>query len=304
VLVHLSSGIGNIVLATPLLRVLRQHGFVVDVRVDGDYPATADLLRGWDILRDVFGGPPSEPPDHPARHYRHVVPAIPPFYWDRYAALYRHRRDCVGRPPPRLFYLDEQAYYLAFAKSLGCDLRQPPTYRLPAIPDRRHGVTRRTLVLAPGCKTGEMAAKRWPHFAALAECFADIAVVGTADDLSRFDGAPLRFPAHVRSLVDRLSLPETAAVLASAGAVVANDSGLGHVAGAVGAPTLLLFGPTPDRTLGRFPPGVRVMRGGLACEPCWFTRRFAACQGRIDCLDRLGVEPVRRAAEAMLGAHG
>ena len=72
----------------------------------------------------------------------------------------------------------------------------------------------------------------------------------------------------------------------------------GHAAGAVGARTILLFGPTPDRTLGRFPPNVRVMRAGLRCEPCWFARRLAACAGRVDCLDRLTADDVAAAIAA------
>src|SRR6202008_731065 len=116
------------------------------------------------------------------------------------------------------------------------------------------------------------------------ELFQDVVIVGTADDLHNFDGTPMRFPGHARSLVGRLSLREAAGVIAAAGAVVANDSGLGHVAGAVGTPTILLFGPTPDATLGRLPPNVKVLRGGLACEPCWFGDRFGACAGRIACM--------------------
>ncbi|MGY4601160.1 ADP-heptose:LPS heptosyltransferase [Bradyrhizobium sp. GM22.5] len=102
----------------------------------------------------------------------------------------------------------------------------------------------------------------------------------------------MRFPAHVRSLVGKLSLRETASVLAAAGAVVANDSGLGHVAAAVGAPTVLLFGPTPHEVLGGFPRNVIVMRAGLLCEPCWHSSRFAACSQRIDCLAGIAIDRV------------
>ena len=156
-----------------------------------------------------------------------------------------------------------------------------------------------TVVLAPGCKTGEMTAKRWPYFPELAERFDDVAVVGTGDDLRRFDGTAMRFAAHVRSFAGRLTLRATAEVLASAGVVVANDSGLAHVAAAVGTPTVMIFGPTPHATLGRFPPNVAVLRAGLPCEPCWFGgARFRACDRRIDCLRSLGVEEVEREVRA------
>jgi ADP-heptose:LPS heptosyltransferase len=289
VLVHLASGVGNIVLATPLLLALSRHGFTLDLLVDGDYVGMGALFRDWSALRSVYDGAAGE---RPIRRYDIRIPAIPPFYWNRYAARYGAISNAVARPPDSLFYQDEQAYYLDFARRLGCVASPPPHCFLPAAPDDVHEITSKTLVLAPGCKTGVMAAKRWPHFPMLAERFANVAVVGIEDDLRRFDGTPMRFPAHVRLLAGHLSLRETAAILAAAGAVVANDSGLGHVAAAVGAPTILLFGPSPDAVLGRFPPNVRLLRAGLPCEPCWHAGRFATCTMRIDCLAAIGVDTV------------
>jgi ADP-heptose:LPS heptosyltransferase len=300
VLVHLASGVGNIVLATPLLVALAETGFAVDVLMDADYPETADLLRGWSVVRAVYG----------AGHkgllrggsHRFVVPAVPPFYWPRFAHVYEGVAGLVARPPDSLFYEDEQEYYLGFARALGYPANLRPFYRLPVCPaPEEGGVTARTLVIAPGCKTGEMSAKRWPHFPRLAEEFADVAVVGRREDLARHGGAPFNFPRHARLFVDRLTLSETAALLASAGVVVGNDSGLSHVAAAVGAPTLMIFGPTPHRTLGHLPPNVCVLRAGLDCEPCWFGARFAACETRLDCLDGVTVESVAREARALLG---
>jgi ADP-heptose:LPS heptosyltransferase len=297
VLVHLASGIGNIVLATPLLVALGRNGLNVDVLVDGDYPQTAELLAGWSVVRRVFNGAAGE---RAAGDYDAVIAAIPPFYWPRYRARYAAERRCIARPPDALFYEDEQRYYLEFARTLGCEVEPRPAYFLPIRADEARGVGAGTLVIAPGCKSGEMAAKRWPHFPQLAEAFSDVAVVGCADDLRGRDGRVISFPAHVRSFVDRLTLRETAQVMAAAGAVVANDSGLGHVAGATGVPTVMIFGPTPDRALGRLPPNVEALRAGLRCEPCWFRERFRACDARVDCLARLGVEPVIRALRRSL----
>jgi ADP-heptose:LPS heptosyltransferase len=288
VLVHLAAGIGNIILATPLLLVLSRQGYTLDLLVDGDYRETADLFRGWSLLRAVYGSTEKE---RPTEAYDIRIPAIPPFYWDRYEREYRGLCNSVARPPNALFERDEQAYYLEFARSLGCDVTAH-SYFLPAAPDEAHRITADTVVLAPGCKTGTMAAKRWPHFPRLAELFEDVVVVGTVDDLHNFDGMRMTFPDHVRSLVGRLSLSEVASVMASAGIVVANDSGLGHIAGAVGSPTILLFGPTPDLALGRFPPNVKILRAGMPCEPCWHGKLFAACSARIDCLERLTVDRV------------
>ena len=137
-----------------------------------------------------------------------------------------------------------------------------------------------------------MAAKRWPHYQELADRFDDVAVVGTSDDLLGYNVNRIQFGPHVQSFVDRLTLRQTAEVLAGAGAVVANDTGLAYVSAAVGTPTLILYGPTPHEGLGQLPPNVRALRAGLQCEPCWFNARFRACAGRIDCLAQVPVEAV------------
>lgn len=299
VLVHLAAGVGNVVLATPLLVALDELGLAVDVLIDADYPQTADLLRGWSVVRAVYGA--RERGLLRGGTHALVVPAVPPFYWPYFAGAYEGASRLAARPPDALFYEDEQEYYLSFARALGYPPERRPFYRLPVGPARDGSVTTRTLVIAPGCKTGEMSAKRWPHFAELAGEFADVAVVGQREDLARHDGTPFEFPRHARLYADGLSLSETAALLAAAGAVVGNDSGLSHVAAAAGTPTLMIFGPTPDRTLGRLPPNVRVVRAGLPCEPCWFGARFSACEARLDCLRGLTVERVAREARALLG---
>ena len=175
VLVHLAAGIGNLVLATPLLAALYRMGYEVDLLLHADYPQAAGLFADWAAVRRVHAVrfPPGE-------RYARLVPAVPPFYWSGLRRPYAGRSDCVARPPDALFYHDEQAWYLTFAEALGWPHGERPAYTLPVAPSHEHGVTQGTLVLAPGCKTGEMAAKRWPHFAALAERFADVAVVGTA----------------------------------------------------------------------------------------------------------------------------
>jgi ADP-heptose:LPS heptosyltransferase len=294
VLVHLAAGIGNIVLATPLVVALGRMGLVVDLWLSADYPETASLFHDWSTVRRIVTGDRAE-------RYLARIPAAPPFYWRRFRRAYARWTGMVRRPPDALFWEDEQAWYLSFARQLGYTGPAPALF-LPVPPAT--GPTAAgpsTVVLAPGCKTGEMAAKRWPHFVELAERFDDVLVAGTPDDLRRFDGSPLQFPGHVRSIAGRASLLETAELISASGVVVANDCGLGHLAAALGVPTVLLFGPTPDRTLGRFPENVTVLRAGLPCEPCWFgARRLRACQARIDCLRAIPVDRVAAVVSGLL----
>jgi hypothetical protein len=298
--VHLGAGIGNIILATPLLVGLYESGFVTDVVLAADYPETADLLRPWSAVREVFTSNHAFPS---AENYSCVIPAIPPFYWERCARRFVRARNVVARPPDALFYQDEQEYYWTFARSLDCSSKRRPWCTLPVLGAQSFADPRRNLVFAPGCKTGEMAAKRWPHYPELAEAFDDVSVVGTVDDLQCYDGSPMRFGPNIKIYVGKVTLRETAELLATAAAVVANDTGLAYVSAAVGTPTLILFGPTPHTALGQLPPNVRILRAGLGCEPCWFNGRFQACKARIDCLQRLSMSSVRNEVLDLLGCE-
>jgi hypothetical protein len=293
VLVQLGAGIGNVVLATPLLVALNELCFAVDVVLVADYSQTESLLVPWSCVRKVFSSAP-------LASYAHVVPALPPFYHPRFGRAIACRPNTVPRPPASLFYQNEQEFYLHFARALDYPADRHPRPSLPIAPSEKAGVTSRTIVLAPGCKTGEMATKRWPYFAELAAAFDDVVIVGTPDDLRRNGGSAIKFPPHVHSLIGEPSLRETAEVMASAGVVVGNDSGLSHIAAAVGTPTIMLFGPTPHESLGLMPPNVKVLRGGLACEPCWFRDRFRACGRNIECLSTLSLEVVIREVIAAL----
>jgi ADP-heptose:LPS heptosyltransferase len=304
-LVHLASGVGNVVLATPLLVALDRGGYIVDICLDADYAQTADLLRPWGVVRAVH----TDGIVAAVRRERGrlIVPAVPPFYWNRFAPSYRTLAGCtvVPRPPDPVFLADEQAYYLAFAEALGCTVRPRPMACLPIAPLENEGrVGLGTVVIAPGCKTGTMAAKRWPYFASLADRFDDVAVVGTSDDLRQYDGTPMRFPAHSRSFIDVLTLRETAELMAASGVVVANDSGLAHVAAASGVQTVMLFGPTDHACLGPLPPNATVVRAGLACEPCWRSAPMSVCRSRMDCLRTIDVDRVERTVRSLLGADG
>lgn len=184
---------------------------------------------------------------------------------DRFAAL----ADTTPAPP-RL-RADETARPRLFAR-LGITLDRP------------------AVALCPGAEYG--AAKRWPaeHFAGLAELCADagaaVWVLGSAAD--REAAAAIAKCAAVVDLTGRTSLVEAVDVLAAASGAVTNDSGLMHVAGALGVPVVAVFGSTS--TVFTPPLGDRsvVVERQLACRPC-FARECRL--GHLECLR--GLPPAR-----------
>ncbi|BFM18454.1 ADP-heptose--LPS heptosyltransferase RfaF [Maricurvus nonylphenolicus] len=109
----------------------------------------------------------------------------------------------------------------------------------------------------PGAEFGP--AKRWPdyHYAALASKLIEqgyqIACFGSAKDAEVVEQIKDQLPDEQQQaligLAGETTLPQAVDLLAACDAVVTNDSGLMHVAAAVGSPLVALYGPTsPDFT--------------------------------------------------------
>jgi len=82
--------------------------------------------------------------------------------------------------------------------------------------------------------------------------------------------------------------------------LIGNDSGLVHVAGAMGTKALAIFGPTSVNRWGPRGNGVAVSLG-LACSPC-SNHGGAKCPlGHHDCLKKLDSQRVLTVAKQMLG---
>jgi ADP-heptose:LPS heptosyltransferase len=127
------------------------------------------------------------------------------------------------------------------------------------------GVTSNYAVLHPG--SGGRA-KRWPvaRFAELASRLSE-PVVWLLGPAERDDGQARDVGEGVGTILDRLTLRELAGVLAACRLYVGNDSGVSHLAAALGAPTVAVFGATDPSVWA--PRGERVTiasgwgRGGL-----------------------------------------
>ena len=131
------------------------------------------------------------------------------------------------------------------------------------------------LALAP---TANWGGKQWPadRFAALAERLCahdgplpDARVAVFAGPGERAAAAPVlgAIPAPRRiDLAGTLDLLTTAACLGRADLFVGNDSGLMHLAAAMGVPTLGLFGPSREEHYGPWGPRTRAVRTDLSFD--------------------------------------
>lgn len=87
-------------------------------------------------------------------------------------------------------------------------------------------------------------------------------------------------PANVRAV--SATLPRTAALLSHCALMISNDSGLMHVAAAVGIPVLAIFGPTQAGRTAPVGEGHRVLRKDGPCRPC-LKYPFESTSSKIRC---------------------
>ena len=74
-------------------------------------------------------------------------------------------------------------------------------------------------------------------------------------------------PTIVLNLIGRTDVPTLAGVLATARALVSNDSGAMHLAAALGRPVVAMFGPTDERATRPIGPH-DVLSASVFCRPC------------------------------------
>lgn len=163
------------------------------------------------------------------------------------------------------------------------------------------------VVFAPGAEYGP--AKRWPaaHFSELAARLTlPVVLLGSAKEAALCD--EIAAPANAAqagkclNLAGKTSLPEALSLIASSRSIVSNDSGLMHVAAALGVPQVAIFGsssplhtpPLNDRAAVLWLKQDPAYQPPLDCAPC-FARECPL--GHTRCLKDISAERVLQAIQ-------
>jgi heptosyltransferase-2 len=297
VIVRLPNWLGDTVMAVPALRALRAARPHARIGVAGPWASLlagqglADVLltypRAWsgrlrtaDAVRALDAG---------------VAVLLPNSLEAALAALYWRARRRVGFategrawlltdripvPDPRLHQVDE---YLAIVERLGAvPVEREPTLVAPA-PDSAERAAARALLAEVGADSGRRIgihlgaafgpSKLWPvervaELCRLVRAQGRLPVLlGAASDAATAAAVTALAPAA--SLVGRDSASLLPSVLAEIDALVCGDTGVGHLAAALGTPVLALFGPTDPRLTA--PRGrARCLSHPTPCAPCFY----------------------------------
>ncbi len=245
------SNIGDAVLTTPALRVL--HDAFPDHRIDivAD-PRSAGLFEHCPFLGELFLlrkrlGWPGRLALVRRLRKQHYDVAV-----ERHLAVVRPLLS--GPPPPTRAWL-------------GGAERDWAARMLARLPGRRW------LAIAPGANWPP---KIWPlqYFQELLERLRDqfdaAIVCGGPNDFAPAAALTRASPLPALNLAGETSLLQAAAVLERAAYFVGNDSGPGHLAAAVGTPTLTLFGPGEPERYHPWAPGAQWL-----CAPEQDLKRLA-----------------------------
>ena len=308
ILVVAPNWIGDLLMAQPLLARLREKS--PSARIEVLAPAwVAPVARRMPEVAEVIEAPFRHRRLHlrarwrlgrslRARRYDHAVvlpntwkSALVPFFADiplrggyvgesRYGLL-----NLLYRKQP----LPMNLHYARLADVPGIEPALPlPQPRLHVPPEEieaartQFGLPQRYVALCPGAEYGP--AKRWPYFAALAaKLDVEKVILGSPADAEAAQGI------GGTNLVGKTSLDEAVRLIAGAAFVVSNDSGLMHIAAALGRPQVALFGSSSPQHTPPQSAAARVLWLQLECSPC-FQRECPL--GHFRCMREIGVARV------------
>ncbi|MEO5825265.1 MAG: glycosyltransferase family 9 protein [Gemmatimonadales bacterium] len=291
------SSIGDILLTTPLVRVLRARHpaarITYVVRAD-----MADTLRHNPRLTELVPWDRSTPLSALADRLRETdwthrldlhgsmrSLALRQLVGGKWSGFPKHRlrRSLLIRTGRRRGGHLGHVAVRYFAAAAGLDVEpdgQGAEFFFPTQAQQRadeflthHGLGQaRTLVaIAPGAAH---ATKRWPlgHWEALvrrARSTSDIVVVGGPGEESLGEALVEAGGGAVANAAGRFDLMGTAALLKRARVMAGGDTGVMHLATAIGTPVVALYGPSVEE-FGYFPYQARgvVLQKDLGCRPC------------------------------------
>ncbi len=326
VIVRLPNWLGDTVMAVPALRALRLAW--PDVRLAAAGPwvdvlaeqGLADVLvtysRGWGArlaTADTVRGLRAEVAILLPNSFEAGLSA---WYWGagrrigydtqgRAAIL----TDAVPLPRPRQHQIDE---YLLLVAALGALTDDRTPWLTPPAPDAAEaqavGVLfaeaglahpKRAIAIHLGAAGG--AAKLWPQERIVELCRLmaargdEVLLLGSSADEPIAASIVRETPA--RSVVGRDRPQLLPALLSEVAALVAADTGVAHLAAALGTPVVTLFGPTDPRLTAPRSGAAVAMSIGAPCAPCFYRR----CPIDHPCMRGIAARDVLDRLTALMG---
>jgi heptosyltransferase-2 len=281
--------IGDALMAQPLLS--RLHAKIPGLRLDVLAPDwVAPVVRRMPEVDDVIAAPLRHGElqlrarwrlgrELKARGYQQAIvlpntwkAALVPFFADiplrsgyvgesRHGILNLRYRKTPGEPMPEHYARLSEAPGKALTLPLPEPRLRTAAHQVKATQEK-FGIIAPYAVFCPGAEYGP--AKRWPYFRELSEkTTIPNVLLGSKNDAQAAKDIP------GTNLVGKTTLDEAIDLIAGASYVVSNDSGLMHVAAALGRPQVALFGSSSPVQTPPLSGAARVLWLKVECSPCF-----------------------------------
>jgi heptosyltransferase-2 len=215
-------------------------------------------------------------------------------------------------PPPEALTGHQVNYWLAMVRATGIADGRADDYAIDV-----HGPSREKMrewiaanrkrpegsvfAIAPAAAYGP--AKEWPveRYGALIDLLArrenaEVVLVGSPSERAKCEEVAASSKVGAMIAAGHTNIGELIALLSLCDGFIGNDSGCMHLAGALGIPTVAIFGSTNPARTGPMGPKTRVIYNKLECSPCLArTCRF----GHYNCLTQIEASELVDAIAAM-----
>lgn len=241
--------------------------------------------------------------------------ALIPF-WAKIPERIGWKRECRYFLLNRLYTLDKKRLprmvqrYVALVHKKNAPLESiiPPTLtpnlqnRVEAL-KKYHLVVKDApiLILCPGAEFGP--SKRWPekNYAQVANHYLDqnwqVWIFGSAKDSEVAQSIQQLTHQRCIDLTGRTSLGDAIDLMSLAQLVISNDSGLMHIAAALGRSLIAIYGSTDPGFTPPLTDKVIIVQEKIACSPCF--KRICPLTHH-DCMQKLTVQKVLDATQSMM----
>ena len=213
----------------------------------------------------------------------------------------------------RIRKIHQVNYYLEMLKSLGFQLAggdiglrlrdEYPAIAEEILDQYKIGEKDILIGIAPGANYGP--AKMWfpERFAAVADRLindfpARVLLFGSGGDGERTALVRQHSKNDLIDMAGKTSLKEAIALIARCDLFISNDSGLMHLAGALGIPLVAIFGSTNPVTTSPVGEKSIVIYKDVSCSPCLKKE----CPSDFRCMDLIGIDDVYDEAKNILDA--
>ncbi|MCX5680315.1 MAG: glycosyltransferase family 9 protein [Candidatus Omnitrophica bacterium] len=314
ILVITLSNIGDIILTTPVIKALKE-----------EFPqARIDVMVGPDG-RGIFERDPAVfkliiyDKHLPITEKRRLQLKLKKLRYDLVADLRntvfpmligpKFRTSTIQRFPNSL--LHSRAKHLYRLKSFGMNVRNPSSYiHIPKEDDEyisaliaKENISGQFVVINPGAKSH---IKRWSEegFATIAdrivsECGMKVIFIGTDNDKEVVAATAIKMKGVYHNFVNKTNIRQLAALIKRSRLLITNDSAPLHLACAVGAKVLAIFGPTNPKKYGPTGELDFVISKKLHCSPC----ENAQCAYDHECMKLISAEEVFNSAKVMVEGY-